>query len=100
REELCRIALDEFRRVLAIDVDCLSRDGFDRLRRQSGQHMTGPWALSRNEPEPQPGVVFARSAGRGGPRNELGLSGRAAFGRYLRLRGQFPDYGADISVDD
>ena len=43
REELCRIVLDELRRALAVDVDCLTEEGFDRIRRQSRQHLVGHW---------------------------------------------------------
>jgi hypothetical protein len=43
REELARIVLDEFRRVLAIDVDCLTQPGFERIQRESRQHLR-PWA--------------------------------------------------------
>ena len=42
REELCRIVLDEFRRELAVDVDCLTDDGFDRVKRQSRSASAGP----------------------------------------------------------
>jgi len=89
REELCRIVLDEFRKVLAIDVDCLSEDGFDKIRRQSGQHLRGPWALSSNEVAPVRGVAFARAGRAGGSRTELALSGRSSLGRYLRRAGEF-----------
>jgi ATP-dependent helicase YprA (DUF1998 family) len=89
REELCRITLDEFRKVLAIDIDCLSEEGFDKILRQSGQHLRGPWAFGTSEALPQRGVAFARPGGRGGSRSDLALSGRSALGRYLRRRGEF-----------
>lgn len=89
RQELCRIVMDELRRVLAIDVDCLSEDGFERLRRQSSQHLRGPWSLGTQENPPQRGVAVARPGTRGGPRSELALSGRSALGRYLRRADQF-----------
>ena len=94
REELCRIVLDEFRKVLAIDVDCLSEEGFDKILRQSAQHLRGPWALATSETRPVSGVAFARSGGRGGSRFDLALSGRSALGRYLRRRGEFPGHPA------
>jgi superfamily II DNA/RNA helicase len=82
REELGRILLDEMRRVLAIQVDCLTPEGFERLQNMSRQHLMGPWSMPDREPQPDPGVAFARPAGRGGRRRELALSGRSAFGRY------------------
>ncbi len=100
REELCRIVLDELRRVLAIDVECLTTDGFDRIRRLSDQHLSGPWSLPRSELPPMRGVAYPRPGGKGRPRWELALSGRAALGRYLRQRGQFPAYGGDIDTED
>ena len=46
REELARILLDELRRVRAIDVDCLTEDGFDRLKqltRAAPRSSRGRW---------------------------------------------------------
>jgi hypothetical protein len=39
REQLCRILLDEMRRVLAIDVECLSEFGFEQMRALSMKHL-------------------------------------------------------------
>ncbi|OHT91060.1 DEAD/DEAH box helicase [Mycobacterium syngnathidarum] len=84
REELCRIVLDEFRRELAVDVECLTDDGFDRIRRQSDQHLSGLWAIPPREPRPRPGVVSTQSGAPGGPRADVRLTGRSALGRYIR----------------
>lgn len=86
REELCRIVLDEFRRELALDIECLSEDGYDRIRRQSEQVLTGLWSISRRDTPPMPGVVSTRSGAPGRPRAEVRLTGRAALGRYIRDR--------------
>jgi superfamily II DNA/RNA helicase len=86
REELARILLDEFRRVLAIDVDCLTPMGFERLERDSGQLLEGPWALPDTERLVPVGTAFPRSVGRGRQREHLYVSGRSAFGRYLLRR--------------
>ena len=84
REELARIVLDEFRRVLAIDVDCLTEPGFERIQRESRQHLRDPWLINDSErPEPA-GTVFPRSGTPGARRTDLNLSGRSALGRYLR----------------
>lgn len=86
REELCRIVLDEFRRELAVDVDCLSEDGYDRTRRQSEQHLTGLWSISRRDAAPILATVSTRSGAPGRPRAEVRLTGRSALGRYIRDR--------------
>ncbi|WKG04631.1 DEAD/DEAH box helicase [Mycolicibacterium sp. HK-90] len=84
REELCRIVLDEFRRELAVDIACLTDDGFDRVKRQSDQHLTGLWSVPPREPRPRPGVVSTQSGAPGRPRAEVRLTGRSALGRYIR----------------
>lgn len=101
RQELCRIVLDEMRRGLAVDVDCLTQDGFDRLGRQSRQHLTGLWALARNELRAVVGTVYAQQ---GSSRNRsidrIFLSGRSGLGRYLRKPKQFSRYPAKIDTAD
>jgi ATP-dependent helicase YprA (DUF1998 family) len=84
REELARILLDELRRYLAVDVGCLTQPGFDQLVRESRQHLVGPWTIGDTERLVQVGTAFARSGQVGGYRGDLNVSGRAAFGRYLR----------------
>jgi ATP-dependent helicase YprA (DUF1998 family) len=84
REELATILLDELRRYLAIDVDCLTQTGFDRLARESRQQLVGPWALADGERVIEVGTAFPRSGQPGASRGTLNVSGRSAFGRYLR----------------
>ena len=101
REELCRILLDELRRVLAVDVDCLTSEGFERLRNLSNQQLTGPWALPDQEPLPWVGTAYARPSRRGeDTRRDLALSGRSAFGRYLRAPKRFPATGDPLRTED
>ncbi|HET9059636.1 MAG TPA: DEAD/DEAH box helicase [Acidimicrobiales bacterium] len=84
RLELARIALDEARRVLAIDVDCLTPTGYERLQRESRQHLREPWLLADTDRMEPVGVVFARSGSSGASRYDLNLSGYGVFGRYVR----------------
>ncbi|MGQ0464797.1 MAG: DEAD/DEAH box helicase [Sporichthyaceae bacterium] len=84
REELAEILLDEMRRVLAVDVDCLTENGYDQLWRESRQHLITPWNLGENETRTREGTVFPRSAPRFSGREDLNVSGRSAYGRYLR----------------
>ncbi|MDQ3455403.1 MAG: hypothetical protein M3513_08095 [Actinomycetota bacterium] len=84
RAELGRILLDEFRRVRAIDVDCLREEGFERIMRLSRAHLIEPWAMSDDEQVGEVGLVVPRPSRPGGRRSVLAVSGRGAFGRYLR----------------
>ncbi|MDF9717349.1 DEAD/DEAH box helicase [Nocardioides sp. ChNu-99] len=101
RQELCQIVLDELRRSLAIDVTCLSEEGFERLKRQSRQHLRGLWTISARELLPIVGTAFARSgSGRERSIDKLFLSGRSALGSYLRKPGRFPDRPDKLNTDD
>lgn len=84
REELARILLDELRRVRAVQVDCLTDDGFERLKRLSRSHLVEPWAMTEDERLVEVGVAVPRSAKAGGRRSVLAVSARGAFGKYLR----------------
>ncbi len=100
REELCRIVLDEFRKVLAIEVDCLTEVGFERIKRQSDQELIGVWAVANNEMVAPVGTVYAFAAKPGKGRNDLHLTGRSSMGRYLARPNQFPEYAGKIVTDD
>lgn len=97
REELARIVLDEFRRVLAIDVACLTSQGFERIQRESRLHLRDPWLIGDTERTETVGTVFARPGRPGAARSDLNLSGRSTLGRYLR-RAQV--FGAALKTDD
>lgn len=84
REELGRILLDEFRRVRAVDVDILTDDGFERIKKLSRTHLVEPWAMSEDDKLVDVGAAFPRPARAGGRRGALAVTGRGAFGRYLR----------------
>ncbi len=83
RLEWCTALLGEFRRLRAIDVDCFTEHGFERLQRLSEQHLTGPWALGEREEMVKVGRVVPASAAKGSPRSDLALTGRSAYGSYL-----------------
>lgn len=99
RAELSRIVLDELRKVLAVDVDCLTEDGFERLSRESGQQLTGPWALGDGERLALVGTAYPAPGGRGkrAP-SDLFLSGRSAIGSYLRR--DAVGLGRKLTTDD
>ena len=87
RRNVIQILLDELRRVLAIDVECLTMLGWEQLQRDSRQHLRDPWTLSDGEKAELVGTVYPRSGSRGGLRTDLNVSGRTAFGKYLRRDG-------------
>ena len=60
REELARILLDEFRRVRAIEVDILTDDGFERVKKLSRTHLVEPWTMTEDERLVDVGVAFPR----------------------------------------
>jgi len=86
REELCRILLDEMRRVLAIDVDCLTEPGYERLVREARQRLREPWAPGQGDQMELVGTVFAGPGTPRAARSDLHLSGQGSFGRYLRRK--------------
>lgn len=100
REEICRIVLDECRRALAVDVDCLTEDGFDRLKRQSRQRLSGLWSIPLNEYVIASGIAYPGPGQKGASRHALNLSGRSALGRYLKRPGLFSFYPGALTSDD
>ncbi|TDB72156.1 DEAD/DEAH box helicase, partial [Micromonospora sp. KC721] len=98
RYEIAATLLDELRRNLAIDVRCLTEEGFDEIRRLSVQHLAEPWALGVRERATVAGIAFPKPSGKGRPRAYLHLSGRGALGKYLKR--QYDKPGQSCSVTD
>jgi hypothetical protein len=90
--------LDELRRVLAIDVESLTEFGFERVQRESRQHLTGPWSLPEGERVAEAGTAYPRPGAPGRSRSDLFVSGRSAFGRYLKREGD--GLGSDLTTED
>lgn len=97
RVEVSTVLLDEFRRVLAIDSEALSVDSFERLQRQSRDYLTGLWAIGDMEPSASVGLAIPSAGVKGGARNILTLTGRGAYGRWLRDKDRF---GIQLSVSE
>ena len=95
RYEIAATLLDELRRNLAIDVRCLTEEGFDEIRKLSHQHLAEPWKLSDRERATVAGIAFPKPSSKGRPRSYLHLSGRGALGKYLIRK-----YGKACKVDD
>ncbi|WP_409484301.1 DEAD/DEAH box helicase [Arsenicicoccus dermatophilus] len=100
RQELCQILLDELRRVRAIAVDCLTEDGFERLKRLTRAHLVEPWSVGEDERVVEAGVAIPRPGKAGGRRGVLAVSGRGAFGRYLRRDDARLPHHATLTTDD
>jgi ATP-dependent helicase YprA (DUF1998 family)/very-short-patch-repair endonuclease len=96
RADLCRIVLDEMRRALAVDVEALSDEGFERLQRQSDQQLTGAWALPPGSRQDKARTVYPRPGRAGDARESVNFTGRSALGRYLRK--EYADQR--LTVDD
>ncbi len=92
REKICRVLLDFMRRDLAIDVDYLKSDFYERLQQQSSQRLRAPWAIDEQEKQEYAAAVFPRSRR---PHDRMFfsyVSGRSGFGIYLGRKGTFPEY--------
>ena len=100
RAEIARILLDEMRRSLAVQVNVLTREGWERLQQVSDQHLTGAWAIPFEESGTRARTVYPRPAGPGGSRGNVHFTGRSAVGRYLRRPREFPGTVGKISVED
>ena len=97
RAELLTLLLDEARRSLCIDVDCLTPTGFEEIAKQSRQQLVMPWALSDSEKAPQVGTLFPSKSAPGAPRGNVFMSGLGNFGRYLR---NSKGIGTHLTADD
>lgn len=100
RFELCRLVLDEFRRALAVDVEALSEQGFEALKRKADQHLTGVWSVAPTEKRVDVGTVYPFPSSPGQTRSASHLTGRSALGRYLRRPNQFPHSTRRLDIDD
>lgn len=89
REQLARDLLDELRRALAVEVEPLTQEGFDRLGSVSEAHLVNPWALSTREPRVRSRLAYPGRGQTGTAADTVHLSGLGAYGRYLRRIGQF-----------
>ena len=97
RAELLKLLLDEARRSLCIDVDCLTPTGFETIANLSRQHLIEPWALGESEKIPQVGTLFPTKSAPGAPRGNVFMSGLGVFGRYLR---NAKGIGTHLTTDD
>lgn len=95
REQICRALLDYLRRELAIDVEYLTAEFFERMQQQSSQLLRDPWAIDEQERHEITPVVFPRGRRPHDRQFFTYVSGRSGFGIYLGRSQTLPEY--DIS---
>lgn len=91
RFSIAKVLLDYMRRELAINVDFLTTEFFERVQQQSSQSLREPWAIDENERMESASVIFPRSRS---PHDRMFysyLSGRSGFGMFLSRLSTFPD---------
>ena len=100
REQVARVLLDFMRRDLAIDVDFLTAEFFERLQQQSAQRLREPWAIDEQERGEFAGTVFPRARRKGEKQFCTFLSSRSGFGIFLKRLATFPDYPQGLKTKD
>ena len=95
RRAVLRDLLNELRRALAIDAPAFDEARFESLRGKAQGNLRDPWAMDPDELMVTVRAAFPRSSGglTGSRADALFLSGRGAFGRYLRRKATFPGVG-------
>ncbi|MEW4565781.1 DEAD/DEAH box helicase [Bremerella sp. JC770] len=91
REAICRALLDYLRRELAIDVDYLTNEFFERLQQQSSQRLREPWSIDEQERHESASAVFPRGRRPYDRQFYSYLSGRSGFGIYLGRPNTLPE---------
>ncbi|MAG94459.1 MAG: hypothetical protein CMJ48_12015 [Planctomycetaceae bacterium] len=92
RERISRALLDYLRRELAIDVDYLTTEFFERLQHQSSQRLREPWAIDEQERPEVASAVFPRGRRPHDRQFYTYLSGRSGFGIYLGRPTTLPEF--------
>lgn len=100
RMAVARTLLDFLRRELAIYVDYLTQNGFDRVKRQSNQHLAGPWVIDENEIGEFAAIAYPRPRTQQDYGGHVFVSARGGFGQYLRRHTTFRDYERSLTLDE
>ncbi len=100
RERVATVLLDYLRRELCLQVGYLDESFQERLRQQSAQLLSLPWALDENEQLEYARIAVPRSERPGDFGGLRYLSGRGGLARFLRRPSTFPSYQATISVTE
>ena len=96
REDLLKVLLDFMRRELAINVDCLTETGVEKIRYQSDQNLIYPWAM---EEDPRTARLSCLFFPHRKPDDQKSKEGN----KYVGTRSNYANYlnkRLDISKDD
>lgn len=94
RSELMRTVLDEMRRSLAVDANCLETEQFETLQRASEHRLAQPWQLDETD-APKQATVVPMASFKGADPAYVFMSGLGKVGRYLKRRLNDPDLRRD-----
>ena len=103
RAEIARVLLDYLRRQLALRVDYLTPRYQEGMLQRSHQHLAAPWGFDENEQLrnlSHSGVAYPRSRQRYDTEENVYVSPRGGFGRYLRRTTTFPEYESKLSLEE
>lgn len=100
RRRVCKTLLDYMRRELAVDVSYLDQREQDRIRQKSRQHLNPVWGLDPEEKLEYSSILLPRPKQARESQQNIHLSPRGGFGRYLRRRGTLPDWADKPTLDD
>jgi len=103
RAKIARVLLDELRRRLAIRTDYLSTRYQEGMLQRSHHHLAPPWGFDENETLrslSHSALAFPRSQGRYDTQENVYISSRGGFGRYLRRTTTFPNYPSKLSLEE
>ncbi|RIK52136.1 MAG: hypothetical protein DCC57_10250 [Chloroflexi bacterium] len=84
RTQVAKTLLDFLRRELAVKVDYLDETYQEQIRQRSSQKLTEPWAIDEGEVLAHAAIAFPRGRTGNEYRENVFVSGRGGFGRYLR----------------
>ncbi|MEN6478488.1 MAG: helicase-related protein, partial [Anaerolineales bacterium] len=91
RQCIATTLLDHLRRLLCLYEPTLMKSEQEALKARSRQHLLEPWAIDEHERLLTAWVAFPRSRDKNDRGDCVYLSGRSAFGRYLRRAKTWPE---------
>jgi len=100
RLNICRVLLNFMRRSLAISVDYLDDTYQQQLKQKSSQRLASPWAIDENERLEHASTAMPRSKRENESLENVYISARGGFGRYLRKPNTFSAYGQMLKQDE
>lgn len=100
RLEICRVLLNFMRRSLAIRVDYLEDAYQQQLKQKSSQRLASPWSIDENERLDHASTAYPRSVRENESMQDVFISARGGYGRYLRKPNTFASYDSVLSLGE